>query len=186
MGDPRRLRKRWAAPLKRFDLGRIEEERKILSEFGIPNRKQLRKMEGVLRVLRGRVKSIVGLPAEEQKAEGQKLINKLAELGIINSADVSIDEVLSIGIRNILERRLQTQVYKQNLANTVKQARQLILHSKIKVNGKFVTSPSYLVKKSDKIESIQAIKVGRAEKPKKEEVVQTQAVQAAATTAEAK
>ena len=37
-------------------------------------------------------------------------------------------------LRDILERRLQTVVYKMGLANSVKQARQFILHRKVVVN----------------------------------------------------
>ena len=51
-----------------------------------------------------------------------------------------------------LERRLDTVVYRAKFATTVFSARQLINHGHIKINGKKVNIPSYLVKAEDTIE----------------------------------
>jgi len=51
-----------------------------------------------------------------------------------------------------LESRLDTVVYRAKFATTVFSARQLINHGHIKVNGKKVNIPSYLVKAEDSIE----------------------------------
>jgi small subunit ribosomal protein S4 len=51
-----------------------------------------------------------------------------------------------------LERRLDTVIYRAKFATTVFSARQLINHGHIKVNGKKVNIPSYLVKVEDAIE----------------------------------
>ena len=48
---------------------------------------------------------------------------------------------------NILDRRLQTQVYLQGLASTVKQARQLIVHGHISIDGAVTRVPGMLVTK---------------------------------------
>ena len=52
----------------------------------------------------------------------------------------------------ILERRLDTVTYRAKFATTVFSARQLINHGHIRVNGKKVNIPSYLVKSEDTIE----------------------------------
>ena len=52
----------------------------------------------------------------------------------------------------LLERRLDTVVYRGKFAPTVFSARQLINHGHIKVNKKKVNISSYLVKESDVIE----------------------------------
>ena len=52
----------------------------------------------------------------------------------------------------ILERRLDTVVYRAKFATTVFSSRQLINHGHIKVNGKKVNIPSYLVRAEDNIE----------------------------------
>jgi len=51
-----------------------------------------------------------------------------------------------------LESRLDTVIYRAKFAITVFSARQLINHGHIKVNGKKVSIPSYMVKVEDSIE----------------------------------
>ena len=52
----------------------------------------------------------------------------------------------------LLERRLDTIIYRAKFATTVFSARQLINHGHIRVNSKKVNIPSYLVKEEDAIE----------------------------------
>jgi len=52
----------------------------------------------------------------------------------------------------LLERRLDNAVYRLRFAASRSQARQLVLHGHVRVNGKRVTIPSYLVKPEDVIE----------------------------------
>ena len=52
----------------------------------------------------------------------------------------------------LLERRLDTVIYRAKFATTVFSARQLINHGHIRVNGKKVNISSYLVKAEDSIE----------------------------------
>ena len=52
----------------------------------------------------------------------------------------------------LLERRLDTVIYRAKYATTVFSARQLINHGHIRVNGKKVNIPSFLVKADDKID----------------------------------
>lgn len=52
---------------------------------------------------------------------------------------------------SLLERRLDNVVYKMNFAHSRRQARQIISQGHIRVNGRKVDVPSYLVKQGDKI-----------------------------------
>jgi small subunit ribosomal protein S4 len=52
----------------------------------------------------------------------------------------------------LLERRLDNVVYRLRFASSRSQARQIVLHGHIRVNGKRVTIPSYLIKAEDEIE----------------------------------
>ena len=52
----------------------------------------------------------------------------------------------------LLERRLDTVIYRAKFASTVFAARQLINHGHIKVNGKKVNIASYLIKTEDTVE----------------------------------
>jgi small subunit ribosomal protein S4 len=52
----------------------------------------------------------------------------------------------------LLERRLDNVVYRLRFATSRSQARQLVLHGHIQVNGRRVNIPSYLVKAEDVVE----------------------------------
>ncbi len=52
---------------------------------------------------------------------------------------------------NLLERRLDNVIYRMKLSSTRKQARQVIVHGHVLVNGKKSYSPSYLVEVNDVI-----------------------------------
>jgi small subunit ribosomal protein S4 len=51
----------------------------------------------------------------------------------------------------LLERRLDNVVYRLRFASSRSQARQMVLHGHITINGKRVNVPSYLVKPEDEI-----------------------------------
>jgi small subunit ribosomal protein S4 len=58
----------------------------------------------------------------------------------------------------LLERRLDNVVYRLRFAVSRTQARQIVLHGHVLVNGKVVNIPSYLVKPNDVIEIKEASK----------------------------
>ena len=58
----------------------------------------------------------------------------------------------------LLERRLDNVVYRLRFAVSRTQARQIVLHGHVMVNGKVVNIPSYLVKPNDVIEIKEASK----------------------------
>ncbi|MGC9554352.1 MAG: 30S ribosomal protein S4, partial [Thermoplasmatota archaeon] len=55
----------------------------------------------------------------------------------------------TLTLDDVLSRRLQTQVYLRGMAYTPKQARQMIIHGHIAVNGRKVRVPAYMVKKNE-------------------------------------
>jgi small subunit ribosomal protein S4 len=61
------------------------------------------------------------------------------------------EEATGHKLLNLLERRLDNVVYRLKLATTRTQARQIIVHGHVLVNGKKVYSPSYLVNVNDVI-----------------------------------
>jgi small subunit ribosomal protein S4 len=58
----------------------------------------------------------------------------------------------------LLERRLDNVVYRLRFASSRSQARQLVLHGHVMVNGKRVNVPSYLVRPEDEIGIIESSK----------------------------
>ena len=71
---------------------------------------------------------------------GSEFLAKLRRYGILDEHD-TITDVLSLEVTDILERRLQTVVYREGLANTPTQARQFIAHGHITLDGARATTP---------------------------------------------
>ena len=148
MGAPRKLTKKYSRPKHPWKAERIEAERKVLREYGLGNKTELWKTETVLRGFRGQGRTLLALTTEQASKDEAELLGKLSRLSLIGK-DSGLDDVLKLRVNDLLERRLQTQVYRKGLANTVKQARQFIVHGHVLVNGSKVTAPSYMVKQEE-------------------------------------
>ena len=148
MGDPRRLRKKYKKPHTPWEKTRLEEELKYLGDFGLRNKRELYRHRYKLTQFRKLARKLRTMPEAKQKSGFDELIGKLSRLGLV-SLNSTPDDVLSLNLEDILNRRLQTLVFKNGFARSIYQARQFIVHKHISVNGKVTNSPSYLVKKSE-------------------------------------
>jgi small subunit ribosomal protein S4 len=161
MGDPKKKHKKYSRPKQLFDKTKIEEERNITKKFGLKNKKEIWRAESEINRIRGLAKKLIVASPEEQ----EKFFNRLINLGLIKQG-ATIDDVLALTREKLLERRLQTIVAKKGLSKTVKEARQLIVHRKVRVAKKVIDAPSYHVK-ADEEDKIKIIK--KEKKKKKEE-----------------
>lgn len=130
--------KKYSKPKRPFDKQRIDEETKIKKEFGLKNKKEIWKAEAKVSSIREKAKKLISAGPEEQK----KLFDQLKKIGL--NID-SIADILSLETKDYLKRRLQTVLVNKKISPTIKNARQLITHKKILVNGKIINSPSYIV-----------------------------------------
>ncbi len=153
MGDPRRLKKKYATPNNPFEKGRIEEELTYVGQYGLRNKREFWRHRYQLSRFRARAREARSQPERVQQIMINDLRSKLNKIGILGP-EAHFDDVLGLTIEQILDRRLQSQVFNQGLAKSLYQARQFITHRHISVNGKVINSPSYLVKREeeDKIE----------------------------------
>jgi small subunit ribosomal protein S4 len=134
----KRKHKTYSRPKRPFDKPRIEEEAGIVEEFGLKNKREIWKADAKIKSIREKAKKLISAKPEDQ----QVLFNKLNKMGLkVNS----ISSVLSLDKQDYMRRRLQTVVVTRKLATTPKQARQLIVHKKVLVDGKAIDSPSYVV-----------------------------------------
>ncbi|MCK4319650.1 30S ribosomal protein S4 [Candidatus Micrarchaeota archaeon] len=144
MGDPRKLKNKYEKPKRLWDEERITAEKALKREYGLKNMRELWVMNQELKRVRREARRLLSLPEEQQLRDMKKVVGKLNRLGIL-SESAKLDDILSLEVRDVLERRLQTLVKKKGLAKTMKQARQLIKHGFVEVNGRRVPVPSYLV-----------------------------------------
>jgi small subunit ribosomal protein S4 len=151
MGDPKFARRKYDTPSHPWQGERIKEENELLKKYGLKNKKELWKAQSLLRNYRGQGRDLLArLRYGDVQAEKERkgLLSKLANLGVLPD-DASLDDVLSLDVERILDRRLQTLVYIKGLSYTPKQARQLIIHGHTRVNERKVTVPGYIVKRSE-------------------------------------
>ncbi|MEK6984586.1 MAG: 30S ribosomal protein S4 [Nanoarchaeota archaeon] len=144
MGDPKKQRKKFSKPDHPWQKDRIDSERIILNQYGLKRKYEIWKMDSILKKFLYRAKMIIGERSVQSELEKKQLLGRLTLLGIIRK-ESKIEDVLNLNLRDILERRLQTQVHRKNIARTMLQARQLITHEHIAVGSKKITAPSYLV-----------------------------------------
>jgi len=148
MGDPRKPRKKYTTPVHPWQKLRIEEERVLLKEYGLKNKREIWIMNSKLRNFKAQVKRFASLKGSQAELERKQLLSRLQSLGLI-SPEAQEGEILGLGLKDILDRRLQTLVSKKGLARSIKQARQFIIHEHIFVGNKKVKAPSYLVTVSE-------------------------------------
>lgn len=151
MGDPRRLKKKYATPNNPFEKDRIVEEFTYLGKYGLRNKKEFRKHKFQLSHYRKLARENRTLPDGIREERFEEIRSGLEKLGLVGK-DATSDDILSLTVENILERRLQTLVHKLGMSKTIQQARQFVTHGHIAVNGAIVDSPSYLVNKDDEID----------------------------------
>ncbi|MBS3149441.1 30S ribosomal protein S4 [Candidatus Woesearchaeota archaeon] len=148
MGDPRRLKKSYETPTHPWLKERLEIEKVLLEEYGLKNKKELWKSGSKLRRYTKQAKNLILATTEQSKIEEKRLLEKLYRYNLVKK-DAKIDDVLSLNLKNVLDRRLQTLVYKNKLASTINQARQLITHGHILVNNQKIDIPSYFVSREE-------------------------------------
>ncbi len=144
MGDPKRPKKKYITPGHPWQKARLMEEIQIVGSYGLRNKRELWRHQAMLAKYRRVAKQLLGMPEEQRKKLEKELLGKLYRLGIVDE-NATVDTVLSLTVEDILDRRLQTLVYKLGLAKTPHQARQFIVHGHIQVDGQVVRSPGYLV-----------------------------------------
>lgn len=147
MGDPRKIKKKYSKPAHMWQKARIDEERKLCTDYGLASKNEIWKANSVLRGFQRQAKRLIAVKSPQSEKESVQLLDKLATLGLIRSRN--LESVLDISLKDILDRRLQSVVFRKSLANSVKHARQMIVHAHVTVGDRKVTSPSFMVSVKD-------------------------------------
>ena len=136
--------KLYETPNHPFQGERISEESGLLGQYGLKNKEELWRAQSELRSYRREARELLGRAqgdAEAAESESDEFLTRLQRLGILNEED-GLDDILSLDVTDVLERRLQTVVYRKGYANTPEQARQFISHGHIVMGDRRVTEPS--------------------------------------------
>lgn len=148
MGDPKKKHKTFTTPRVPYDTDALVNELRLIGTYGLRNKRELWKAHTELSVLRSRARDLLGLGTEERSRREFDLINKLYHRGLVME-NSRLEDVLTLSVEDLLERRLQTYIFRRGMAKSLFQARQLISHGHIEIAGRKVTSPSYQIKIED-------------------------------------
>jgi len=148
MGSPKKPRRKYSKPSHPWQKARIEAERILFKEYGLRNKKEIWKATSLLRNFTHQTKKLIIGKSAQAEIEKDHLLKRLFSLGLLGEG-AKLEDVLSISVKNLLDRRLQTLVYKKRLARTIQQARQFIVHRHIVVGDRTIVMPSYLVTREE-------------------------------------
>ena len=84
----------------------------------------------------------------QAQIEVDLLKKKLIRLGLLTN-ESTVNDILSMEVEDILNRRLQSVVYHKGLAGTQKQARQFVIHGHISISDRVVTTPGQALTKKE-------------------------------------
>lgn len=137
-------------PRRPYERERLDRELRLVGQYGLRCKREIWRVNVVLSKMRRTARLLLTLPegASRRVLEGSALLKRCHELGFLEESKNKLDYVLTLTTPDILERRLQTVVFKNGMAQSVHQARCLILQRHIAVGKQIVTTPSFMVRKA--------------------------------------
>ena len=102
MGSPRKLRKKYKTPNHPWNLTRIEEEKTIVSDYGLKNKKEVWKTDSKLRRSLRQAKRLIALDTEQSKIEEKQVISRLIKYNLLKE-NSSVDDILNNPLLAVLE-----------------------------------------------------------------------------------
>ncbi|MCK4757652.1 MAG: 30S ribosomal protein S4 [Thermoplasmata archaeon] len=151
MGDPKFSRRRYQTPSHPWQKERIDSENELIKKYGLKNKRELWKVQSLLRRFRQRSRILqaqIRYGNKQAEKERDQLLGRLERIGVLGSK-ATLDDVLALDVESVLSRRLQYMAYLKGLSNSPKQARQFIVHGHVSIGERKVTIPGYLVKKTE-------------------------------------
>lgn len=141
----KKLKQQYDTPSEGWNGDRINREKDLMEEYGLKNKQEVYRAQSELRDLRRQARNVIGNSTGGQES---KILSKAQDLGLVPE-DSGLEDILTLDRTDFLDRRLQTAVYRKGRADTLKHARQLVSHGKVKVDGHVVDIPSYMLSEEE-------------------------------------
>merc|ERR1712160_191600 len=127
---------------------RLDSEMKIVGEYGLKNKREVWRVQYALAKIRQAARFLLTLDEKNETRifQGEALVRRMVRLGLLLENERKMDYVLGLTTARIMERRLQTKVFKLGLAKSIHHARCLIRQRHIRVGKQICDIPSFLVR----------------------------------------
>merc|ERR1712021_238305 len=144
----RNFSKKSKPPRRPFEKERLDAELKLIGQYGLRNKKEIWRVRLALAKIRSTARTLLTKDEKDPSRifEGQALMRRMIRYGILEEDKQRLDCVLALNVENFMERRLQTLVFKRNLAKSIHHARVLIRQRHIRVGRQIVNVPSFMVR----------------------------------------
>ena len=131
--------KTYTTPRRPFEKERLDQELKIIGQFGLRNKREVWRVKYTLAKIRTAARELLTLDEKHPRRlfEGNALLRRLVRIGVLDEARMKLDYVLGLKVEDFLERRLQTQVFKLGLSKSIHHARVLIRQRHIRYRTTF-------------------------------------------------
>ena len=115
-------------PARPFEKERLDEELKVCGEYGLRAKKELWRINRKLSHVRKAARVLLTLEEKDPRRlfEGTALLRRLTNMGLLDETKQKLDYILELKADDFLERRLQTIVWKLDMAKSIHHARVLI------------------------------------------------------------
>ena len=109
---PKVYSKVYTTPRRPFEKARLDQELKLIGEYGLRNKREVWRVKYTLAKIRSAARDLLTLEEKDSRRlfEGNALLRRLVRIGVLDEGKMKLDYVLGLKVEDFLERRLQTQV----------------------------------------------------------------------------